>query len=422
MALPHLGWVRRIGAGLADAGTSIVVDPAGNRILGGSVSGSVDFGGGVVTGFESDAFVAKYTATGAFAWARRWGSAGVERVVALATDAAGNIVVAGTFAGTIDFGTGPLTSVTGTDTFVAAYSPSGAPLWTDRLPVAATGMTARSDGTVVLIGTAVGAVDFGAGPVAAIGSRDLFIVQYAPGGGLGWVRRAASSGSVTPKAVAVNGNGNIAVTGYFSGTVDLGGVSLSSVGGYDLFVAAYGPLGALSWARRGGGAGTDDGHAVAIDAAGFVVASGYIQGTADLGGGPVGGAVQSLAVAKYGPTGAFVWGRAYGATYGASGNGVVVGATGTIVVTGSFQGTGAFGAATLTSAGIEDIVVSALSSNGASLWSVRYGGTLTDRALAIACDADGHPVLAGSIDYFVDFGAGPVLTMGNGDVFLLDLD
>lgn len=419
---PQLTWVRRIGNGLIDSGSAVAVDAGGNRILAGVVSGSVDFGAGLVNGYESDGFVAKYTPTGALLWARRFGSAGIERVVGVGVDTAARIVVAGTFAGTVDFGTGPLTSVTTVDTFVAVYGPNGLPLYAGRLAAAAYALAVRPDGTFILTGTAVGAVDFGAGAVAAISARDMFVAQYAASGALLWVRRMASSSSITPKAVAVNASGMIAVTGYFTGTANLGGTpALTSAGGYDLFIATYSSLGTLGWARGAGGLGTDDGRAVAIDTAGNVVITGHVQGLADLGGGTLGGAVQSLAVAKYSSAGAHLWSRAYGSTFGATGNGVALTPTGSVLLSGSFQGAGVFGATILTSAGTEDIVVEALTSTGTPLWSARYGGTLADRAWAITADAAGHPVLAGSFDYFVDFGSGPILTSGNGDVFLLDL-
>lgn len=417
----QLSWVRRIGAGLIDAGSAVAIAADDDRLVAGVVSGTVDFGGGPVSGFESDAFVARYAPEGGLRWARRWGDAGIERVVGLVTDASGNVVVAGTFAGTIDVGTGPLRSVTGADSFVVAFDRAGTPLWANRLAAAVAAVAMRPDGAIVLVGTAVGAVDFGAGPTAAVGGRDLFVAQYAPDGALAWARRFAGSGSVTPRAVAVDATGTVAVSGFFSGSVDLGSGLLPSVGGYDLFVATYGPTGLAGWSRRAGGAGTDDARGIAIDAGGGVVVTGYVQGIADLGGGPLGGSPQSLIVARYGPRGALLWGAAYGATYGATGSGVAVDGDGRILVTGSFQGAGGFGGSPMVSAGLEDIVLGAWSLDGAPLWSLRYGGTLTDRGLAVTADGHGRVVVTGSFDYFVDFGSGPVLTAGNGDVFVLAL-
>src|SRR5213075_3252556 len=49
--------------------------------------------------------------------------------MAVATDPSGNVVVAGSFEGTVNFGTGPMTSSGFKDVFVAKYSAAGVPLW-----------------------------------------------------------------------------------------------------------------------------------------------------------------------------------------------------------------------------------------------------------------------------------------------------
>jgi len=41
-------------------------------------------------------------------------------------------------------------------------------------------------------------------------------------------------------AVAVDASGNAMVTGYFDGTVDFGGGALTSAGSFDIFVAKFG--------------------------------------------------------------------------------------------------------------------------------------------------------------------------------------
>jgi chitodextrinase len=105
-------WVRRVGAEADDRAYGVATDAAGNVAVTGSVSNYVDFGNGVVTGTggSNDAFVAVYAAAdGAHLWSRRFGDAGSETGYAVAVDGAGSVIVVGTFFGTVDFGTGPLT-------------------------------------------------------------------------------------------------------------------------------------------------------------------------------------------------------------------------------------------------------------------------------------------------------------------------
>jgi hypothetical protein len=67
-------------------------------------------------------------------------------------------------------------------------------------------------------------------------------------------------GSVEGLSMATTATGNIALAGLLQGSVDLGNGPLSSAGGTDLVVADFDPAGAPIWSRRFGDA-TDQGSA-----------------------------------------------------------------------------------------------------------------------------------------------------------------
>jgi hypothetical protein len=54
-----------------------------------------------------------------------------------------------------------------------------------------------------------------------------------------WSQRFGGTGDDSGRVVAVDGTGNVLVTGTFTGTVNFGGGDLTSAGGYDIFVAKY---------------------------------------------------------------------------------------------------------------------------------------------------------------------------------------
>ena len=72
------------------------------------------------------------------------GGSGDDSINAMAVDSSGNVYLAGSFQGTVDFdlgdGLSTLTSAGGNDAFVAKYSPSGA-IWFGFVPVAASAAT-----------------------------------------------------------------------------------------------------------------------------------------------------------------------------------------------------------------------------------------------------------------------------------------
>jgi hypothetical protein len=73
-------------------------------------------------------FIAMLDDQGAITWSRYMGNPGTQVVNGAAIDAAGNAVVVGKYGGSIDFGTGKLTSPD-RDGFVASYDPTGKPRW-----------------------------------------------------------------------------------------------------------------------------------------------------------------------------------------------------------------------------------------------------------------------------------------------------
>ena len=85
----------------------------------GYVAGTVDFGGGATASIGSwDTFVAKYSSAGGYLWAKRFGGTLQDEGLSIAADASGNVLVAGAFQGTADFGSGPLTSAGAWDVVV----------------------------------------------------------------------------------------------------------------------------------------------------------------------------------------------------------------------------------------------------------------------------------------------------------------
>jgi hypothetical protein len=103
-----IAWVATAGGAQSDRGLGITTDPQGNVLVCGFFTGTIQFGGGVslsANGGSQDAFVAKYKTSGAIQWARAAGSPGSsDRANAIATDAQGNVYIAGQYSGEAAFG------------------------------------------------------------------------------------------------------------------------------------------------------------------------------------------------------------------------------------------------------------------------------------------------------------------------------
>lgn len=135
----------RLGSTALDGGHRVVVDAAGDMLVGGWFRGSVDFdpgeGSARVTAVGADGaadlFVAKYRADGALVWARTLGGqvAGDDAwsiVAGLAVDAQRNVLITGRLFGAADADPGEarqeLVSAGGSDILLVKYTPGGE-LW-----------------------------------------------------------------------------------------------------------------------------------------------------------------------------------------------------------------------------------------------------------------------------------------------------
>jgi hypothetical protein len=267
-------------------------------------------------------------------------------------------------------------------------------------------------------------VDFGGGALTSVsGSYDIFVAKFSGASGAHlWSKQFGGTYDDGGLGIAVDGSGNVLVTGYFYGNVDFGGGELTSGGGYDIFVAKFsGVDGAHMWSKRFGATSYDHGNGIAVDASGNVLVTGFFNGTVDFGGGSlVSAGVDDIFVAKFsGVNGAHVWSKRFGATWYDNGNGIGVDASGNVLVTGFFYGTVNFGGGPLASAGSYDVFVAKFSgASGAHLWSKRFGDYSDDAGLGIAVDGSGNVLVTGYFYGNVDFGSGPLPNGGGDDIFV----
>jgi hypothetical protein len=121
-------WAKAFGTNTnagGDVGEAVAFDSAGNVVMTGDEVNALDFGGGLLTAPAStyDAFVAKFGPDGSHKWSKRFGRDWDDRGQAIATDPTGNVIVAGPFSESEDFGGGTMWSPGGADGFVAKFAP-----------------------------------------------------------------------------------------------------------------------------------------------------------------------------------------------------------------------------------------------------------------------------------------------------------
>jgi chitodextrinase len=426
-------WSKNFGGALATDNVTLTsngVDSSGNIIVTGYFQGNVDFGGGTVSSVGGqDIFVAKYSSTGGYLWSKTMGSVAGDYAMALYVDRNDNIIVTGSFNYSVDFGGGALNSASPgfSDIFLVKYSAAGVHQWSKQFGDTGndTGydVTADATGNVIVTGSFVGSVDFGGGRLTSnSGSNDIFVAKYSATGGYSWSRVYGGIGDDHGNAVATDANGNVVITGYFNNTIDFGGGPLTSAGNKEIFLVELNSSGQHVWSKRFGGTSIEVANAVAIDAGGNIIITGFFYGTVDFGGGPLtSSSAAKVFLAKYNSQGNHTWSKVFSGTVVADNAialGLAIDSNSNILVTGYFNGSANFGGQTFTSAGSDDVFAAKYSAAGTHTWSQRFGGPALDQGKAIVADAGNNMILSGSFNYAVSFG-GPTLTNLNGSDFYL---
>ena len=106
-----------------------------------------------------------------------------------------------------------------------------------------------------------------------------------------WTKTMGGASDDSGRSAAVDGSGNVYVTGFFVGTVDFDpdpGTedNHTSNGGYDIFLTKINADGTYGWTKTMGGPSGDWSYSAAVDGSGNVYVAGHFQSIADFDPGP----------------------------------------------------------------------------------------------------------------------------------------
>jgi|GEM_PF-2286633 len=227
-------WSRGFGSTGNDQASNIGLDATLTPYVSGYFVGTVE---GMTSLGSSDGCVMKLVPTsGATTWARRIGAGSTDFATAVEVDSVGPVVT-GSFRQTVTFDDASTATTTSSGAFVVAYNASGAFRW-KKAYTSATGNVhgstmAGTTAGVVVMGDFEGSTTLNTTPVAAVGTRDLWMVRYNTAGTALWTRTHGAA-TAEPGGATVT-SGMLGVTGDFTGSIAFGSTTLSSDGGTDVF-------------------------------------------------------------------------------------------------------------------------------------------------------------------------------------------
>jgi hypothetical protein len=285
---------------------AIALDSSGNIFITGRFGGTATFNSkspDVTTktltevggGASSDAYLAKYSPDGIIQWVAQIASTTLDQGFSLAIDSSMNIVVFGycnlpCTLYSASGGTPVSVSNTQNTNYLVKYNTNGDIIWVaGNNGVQSTQIGVALDANQNIFVSNSGSTSFVARSatggttktMTTIGNLDVVICKYNASGIIQWLAQIGSSGEERPIQVATDSNGNVFVTGYYSGAVTFFSVSpstikktLRAVAGQDTFVAKYDTNGIIQWAAQTASSGNDTGFGVTVDPSGNVITCG----------------------------------------------------------------------------------------------------------------------------------------------------
>ncbi|MFZ1805864.1 MAG: gliding motility-associated C-terminal domain-containing protein [Cyclobacteriaceae bacterium] len=348
-------WAYQFGSGQFDSGESIAVDAADNVVVGGYFAETVNFDPGVTDfeltsfGDSFDGVIIKLQADGTFVFAKQIGGTGSDVVISIATDASNDIFFSGSFSGTADFdpditGTFPLTSVGLTDTFICKLLAGGNFSWATYFGESGSQFSGNHveidpAGNVILISQSF------------YSPYEVAIKKFGSNGNVIWSRNYGDPMDGTDgffvNSIQTDAVGNIYFLAY-----TYGGTPFSIVGP-DSFITKFNSAGSEVW-TKGLSLNPNDHpvNSMALDANGNITLTGYFTGVVDAD--PDAGVAEiysnagsddggSMFVLKLDSDANYIWAQGFNSSaLSASGNFITTDNAGAIYVLGSFSGTTQF--------------------------------------------------------------------------------
>lgn len=402
------GTIQLGAAGQKTVGLGVATDAGGNRCVTGYTTGGLD--GNSLTGI-TDLFLTKFNSGGTRLFTKQLGFASQATAgTGVATDVNGNIFVTGyTSVATVETDTNTLIP---SDVFLVKFDSSGTKLFTVQLGVASqategTGVAIDGGGNVYVTGYTTGGLD-GNG---LTGTSDFFLTKFDNNGTKLFTKQLGVANQVTYAAgVATDAGGNVYVTGYTTGGLD--GNTLT--GNSDFFLTKFNSIGTILFTTQLGVAKqATEGTGVAIDASGNVYVTGDASGGLD--GNTLTG-ISDFFLSKFDGNGTKLFTKQLGVADEDTGSkGVATDSSGNVYVTGITSG--GLDGNTLT--GDFDLFLTKFDNNGTVLFTRQLGvaDQVTD-GTGVVTDGSGNVYMTGTTYGGLN---GDTLT-GISDFFLVKLN
>lgn len=388
-------------------------------------------------------FLLTAPAAAQFHWAQGIGGSQADETMDICSDNAGNIISAGYFSNTLQYGMNTLISsgINIPDIYVSKSSPAGNPIWavkaggsgSDR----ALSVASDAGGNIYITGFYYGTASFGPFTLSSVnGTKDVFIAKLDVNGNFLWARSAGGNMADMGNGIAVDPQGNVAITGQYEGTATFGASTFTSVmhptlnaPSIDVFTTKLDANGNFLWTRTGAAKYTDRGLDIISNSNGELYVCGQFSDTITFGQAYNNPVMNAIFLMKYDPSGNEIWFRKASGTYSIAYS-LALNSNGDVFMTGDYQGTLAFYGTPnnfLNDNFSKRAFLVKYNSGGIFQWASSVSSDNPISARHVAIDPQGSAYLYGEFrctlgEFSAIYGPGTFNSIGFQDLFIVKFD
>lgn len=281
-----------------------------------------------------------------------------------------------------------------------------------------------NEGNIYLTGNFTGTLGYDAESESLSGEQCIFIARFNADSELLWLKKIMSTGFVSAGAISVNHSNEIFICGNYSGEMSDKNLNLATKSSKSGYIFKLNSTGDITWAKNIDGSFRPTQMHLMADHAGGVYFAGTFHGKLSIGSERFNSNYfEDVVVAHFDKGGNI---NAFNTIHGADDENVfdlAINPAGEPLLTGSFARELEIGKNFITSNGMQDVFLIKLDENLQAINVKQYGGIYDDEGRALTVGKNGKLFLAGNFTGQVDFGKTIRLeSEGTRDVFLIGLD
>ncbi len=242
-----------------------------------------------------------------------------------------------------------------------------------------------------------------------------------------WTKTFGSSEYDAARNFVIDKDGNIILLGTFEDLFYIDNISFLSEGYTDIYIAKYDSSGNLIWAKKAGGSFEDEGNGICTDNDGNIYITGFFSGLANFGDfslstGDITDTKWNIFIAKLDSDGNWKWVKGIGEKYNYDSGHDIKFKDDYLYITGSSNLYTLFDDEFTISNGQEDVFICKYNKNGDCIWVKSFGGSWSDSGNKISISNSNIFITGQVSSYDIEYDGNIIDNTNHKDMFIAKID